>query len=150
MLERQLADVARALEARYPNLQQVFLTSRIYAGYATSALNPEPYAYETGFAVKWLVQSQIEQMAGRPGDARTGPLRYDGGAAPWLAWGPYPWAAGANARSDGLTWVPGDFSPADLTHPAQGARQKVGAMLLRFFKTSPATRCWFLTGQRCG
>ncbi len=150
VLERQLGDVVRALKVRYPNLRQVFLSSRIYAGYATSALNPEPYAYETGFAVKWLVQSQIEQMAGRPGDARTGTLRHDGNVAPWLAWGPYPWAAGAKPRADGLAWVPGDFNPSDFTHPAQGARQKVGAMLLQHFKTSPATRCWFLAGQSCG
>jgi hypothetical protein len=149
VMERQLGEIARALKTRYPNLRQVFLTTRIYAGYATSRLNPEPFAYENGFSAKWVIASQIAQMRGEAGDARTGNLRYDAGPAPWLAWGPYPWAAGARARSDGLTWVPGDFNPSDLTHPAQGARQKVGAMLLAFFKTSPATRCWFLAGQRC-
>jgi hypothetical protein len=148
-MERQLGDVMRALKLRYPNLRQVFLTSRIYAGYATSALNPEPYAYETAFAVKWLVAAQIDQMGGHAADARAGSLRHDTGEAPWIAWGPYPWAAGTRARADGLTWVRTDFNPSDYTHPAQGARQKVGAMLLEFFETSPATRCWFVAGQRC-
>jgi hypothetical protein len=148
-LERELGDIIRALRLRYPNLRQVFLSSRIYAGYATSSLNPEPYAYESGFSVKWVIESQVEQMAGRPGDGRAGPLRYDDGTAAWTAWGPYLWAAGARPRSDGLTWVASDFT-ADGTHPAASARQKVGALLLAFFKTSPATRCWFVTGASCG
>jgi hypothetical protein len=148
-LVRQLGAIARALKARYPNLQQVFFTSRIYGGYATSSLNPEPYAYESGFAVKWAVEAQIAEMAGRGPDGRAGTLRYDDGTAPWLAWGPYPWAAGTRPRSDGLTWAPSDFA-ADGTHPAAAARQKVGALLLAFFKTAPETQCWFLAGRRCG
>jgi hypothetical protein len=149
VLERQLGEIARALKTRYPNLRQVFLTTRIYAGYATSRLNPEPFAYENGFSAKWAIASQIDQMRGLSGDARTGNLRYDAGTAPWLAWGPYPWAAGATPRSDGLAWLRSDFNPSDYTHPAQGARQKIGAMLLDFFKTSPVTRCWFLAGGKC-
>ena len=147
-LVRQLGAIARALKSRYPNLQQLFLTSRIYAGYATTSLNPEPYAYESGFAVKWAVEAQIAEMTGRAPDARAGTLRYDDGTAPWLAWGPYPWAAGARPRSDGLSWSPSDFA-SDGTHPAAAARQKVGAMLLAFFKTSVETQCWFLAGRSC-
>jgi hypothetical protein len=69
-------------------------------------------------------------------------------AAPWLAWGPYLWANGATPRSDGLTYVPADFA-TDNTHPSTGARQKVGAMLLDFMKTSPHANCWFLSGRTC-
>ncbi|HLA91302.1 MAG TPA: hypothetical protein VJL28_12825 [Gemmatimonadaceae bacterium] len=149
VLEGYLGSIARALKTRYPNLRQVFFSSRIYAGYATTTLNPEPYAYENGFSVKWAIQSQMDQMAGLPGDSRTGNLRYDTGVAPWMAWGSYLWAAGTRARSDGLTWVVSDFA-GDGTHPASAARQKVGALLLQLFKTSDVTRCWFLAGQRCG
>jgi hypothetical protein len=53
------------------------------------------------------------------------------------------------ARSDGLVWVRSDFSASDGTHPATTARQKVGSMLLAFFKSSPETQCWFLAGRTC-
>lgn len=148
-LEAQTGDIVRALNTRYPNLKQVFLSSRIYAGYATTSLNPEPYAYESGFAVKWLVEAQIEQMlaGGDLLDDRAGNLNYNAGA-PWIAWGPYLWANGLDARSDGLIWERGDFA-ADGTHPATPGRSKVGAMLQTFFKTSPYTRCWFIAGETC-
>jgi hypothetical protein len=147
-LETSIGQIARALRTRYPNLRQLFLSSRIYAGYATTTLNPEPYAYESGFSVKWAIESQISQMAGGGGDTHAGDLRYGTGIAAWLAWGPYPWAAGARARADGLTWLSTDFV-GDGTHPAYGGRAKVGGMLLAFFKTSPATSCWFLVGPAC-
>jgi hypothetical protein len=94
-------------------------------------------------------RSQIREMIGAPADPRAGSLRYDDGTAPWLAWGPYPWAAGTHARSDGLMWVAGDFNASDANHPASSARQKVGAKLLALFRASPATRCWILSGRAC-
>jgi hypothetical protein len=143
-----LGKLVRTLKVRYPNLQMVFLSSRIYAGYAQpGTLNPEPFAYETGYAVKWLIEAQIKQGTDGVPDARAGDLR-PGIVAPWLAWGPYLWANGATPRSDGLTWVPSDFS-TDNTHPGAGARQKVGAMLLDFMKASPHASCWFVAGRAC-
>lgn len=147
VLVQHLGDIARAIRVRYPNIQQVYFSSRIYAGYATTALNPEPYAYESGFSVKWLVESQVRQQAGVQTPhpfSLAGNLLYDGpsAAAPWLAWGAYLWGDGLTPRSDGFIWECADYTN-DGTHPAYGARLKVGTQLLDFFLTSPTTVPWF-------
>jgi hypothetical protein len=139
--ERELGEAARAARARYPNLKLMFISSRIYAGYAAVPLNPEPYAYEYGFSVKWAIQSQIEQERSGKVDPIAGDLDYKKGAAPWIAWGPYLWADGTVARSDGLTWNPSEFQ-ADGTHPNKEGVDKVAKMLLDFFITSPYAP-WF-------
>ncbi|MGH7559839.1 MAG: hypothetical protein ACRENB_02340 [Gemmatimonadales bacterium] len=143
----QLGGIARALRVRYPNLKLAFFSNRTYAGYATTSLNPEPYAYESGFAVKWAIQAQITQMAGGPTDPRAGNLDRDI-LAPWMGWGPDLWANGTSGRADGFSWERGDFA-ADGTHPAAAGVQKVGRLLLGFFKGSPQTRCWFVIGGVC-
>lgn len=48
------------LKQKFPNLRIACLSSRIYGGYATTHLNPEPYAYESAFVVRWLIQDQIK------------------------------------------------------------------------------------------
>ncbi len=146
-LVTQQGNILRALKKRYPNLLQVFFSSRIYGGYATTGLNPEPYAYESGFGVKWVIQAQITQMSGGGTDPRAGNLNYNNTVA-WAAWGPYLWANGQQPRSDGLVWNRSDFV-ADGTHPSASGRQKVGNLLLRFFKTSPHTACWFTVAGTC-
>lgn len=141
ILQAQLQSIIQILQARYPNVKIVYLSSRIYGGYATGPLNPEPIAYHSGFAVKWLIEAQINGDPALNYDPAQGNV-----AAPWLAWGPYLWADGLTPRSDGLTWPCGDFAD-DGTHPGDPARDKVAAMLLDFFKTEETARVWFLGGE---
>jgi hypothetical protein len=150
--ERLLGDILRAAKIRYPNLQQVFISARSYGGYATIPLNPEPFAYENGFAVKWLIQAQVDQARTQTVDPVAGDLDYTTGKVPWVAWGPYLWADGINPRSDGLIWCDGqpgppcngeaDFRLDDHTHPSPQGEAKVTQLLLKFFMNSPLTP-WF-------
>jgi lysophospholipase L1-like esterase len=134
-LRDEIVTVVRRLNSRFPNLRLAYLSSRIYAGYATTTLNPEPYAYESGFAVRWVIEEQLK-----------GALEFDGAGAvaPWVGWGPYLWADGMRGRSDGLTWACSDFQ-SDGTHPSPNGRQKVAARLLEFVRTDPTAREWYLT-----
>jgi hypothetical protein len=148
VLEASTANIARALKVRYPNLKLMFVSSRTYGGWATTPLNPEPYAYEGAFAVSWVVEDQVRQMAGGGMNPDAGNLDYTT-VAPWIAWGPYLWTDGLRGRADGLTWARAD-TENDGTHPSMSGEQKVGRLLLDFFKTSQFTRCWFTTdGGTC-
>lgn len=42
-LQRDLQTLAATLRQRFPNLRLLYLSNRIYAGYASTRLNPEPY-----------------------------------------------------------------------------------------------------------
>jgi len=142
LYESQLGQIIRAAKSRYPNLKQVFLSTRIYAGYATDGLNPEPYAYEYGFSAKWLLEAQIVQEGGGAQDPIAGDMSFtNGGPAAWTAWGIYLWADGTIARSDGITWLSSDFQ-ADGTHPNAQGTTKVVNLLMDFYTTSPYTP-WF-------
>lgn len=126
-LRQRLHAIVKVLASRFPRLRLVYLSSRTYAGYATTPLNPEPFAYDSGFAVKWAIQDRIEGKV----------------AGPWLGWGPYLWTNGTKGRRDGLVWECGDTA-ADGTHPSPSGQQKVAALLLRFFRGEPTARGWFL------
>ena len=129
--------ICQILKQRYPNIQICYVSSRIYAGYATTTLNPEPFAYESGFSVKWLIQQQIDGDPALNFDPNNGPVR-----APWLAWGPYTWADGLTRRSDGLQWLCSDFSP-DGTHPSQAGRKKVAALLNGHLTSDSTAGPWY-------
>jgi hypothetical protein len=146
--ERYLGDIVRYLKCckadgtpRYPNLKQVFITSRTYGGYAKNTgtqggqfagcVSPEPYAFEEAFAVRRLIVAQISQAGGGnpPVDGYAGAVKYPDNA-PWFDWGPYLWTNGDQGRSDGLLWCngqtagncrnrPRDVRYGDLTNDMQ-------------------------------
>jgi Cu/Ag efflux protein CusF len=137
-LQGELANIVKLLHGRFPNLKLVYLSSRTYGGYARSRLNPEPYAYESGFAVKWLIEQQIKGEAALNFDVKNGAVK-----APWLSWGPYLWANGTTKRTDGFRYEEADFAP-DGTHLSGSGVRKTGELMLNFFKTDSTTKTWFV------
>jgi hypothetical protein len=134
-LQNDLAEIARLLKARYPNLKLAYVSDRTYGGYGETALNPEPCSYESGFGVRWLIQDQITGVES---------LSYAAEKAPLLLWGPYLWADGEKGRkSDGLVYRREDYRD-DGTHVSELGRQKVAEQLLTFFSTDPTARGWFV------
>lgn len=131
-LEKDTLAVLQNARAVFPNLRIAYLGSRTYGGYSNGGLNPEPYAYESAFAARWLIQRQIK------GDPELAPAR-----SPVLLWGPYLWAEGAKGRkADTLVWNRDDFV-ADAVHPSESGRQKVADLLLNFLTTDPLAKTWF-------
>lgn len=145
-LQNDLAIILRVAKAKYPNLKLVYFSCRTRA-YDTNStdLNPEPFAFETGFADKWVVENQINGTNNLNYNPSNGPV-----VAPWISWGPYIWTDGATPRSDGLVWLCSDVSQADYTHPSSNGVFKVASELLAFFKTDPTTTPWFLKKTGAG
>ncbi len=133
--ERQwLLAVLDNAKAKFPNLRQVYLSSRIYAGYGISPSHAEPQTgYDNGLAVRAVVADSVA-----------------GNAAVWSAWGPYLWADGLAGRNDGLSWDCTHFE-SDGIHPSTVGESQVADLLLDFF-TSEETACgWFLANPgSCG
>jgi len=132
ILEADTTRVLQNAKAKFPNLRIAYLGSRIWAGNANGALNPEPYAYESAFGVRHLIQQQMK-----------GEAALADGKAPLLLWGPYLWAEGTKGRkTDNLVWAREDFA-GDGVHPSDSGRAKVAKLLLDFFSTEPLAKGWF-------
>lgn len=139
-LQADLEIIVRNLKTKFPNIKITYLSprTRAYTNIPT-ALNPEPFAFETGFAAKWTIEDQINGVGNLNFDPTKGTV-----VAPLILWGPYIWADGLTARSDGFTWLCSDLE-SDFTHPsATGGVPKVASHLLAFFKTDPTATPWFL------
>lgn len=138
----QLEGIAQNLHKYFPNLKLAYYSSRYYTGYSNGILHPandEPYAFESGYAVKNAIQDQINGLSFLNYNPAKGPV-----LAPWMSWGPYYWANGLLPRSDGLEFTCQD-AKADGNHPSIPAgKQKDALQLLNFFKTDETTTPWFL------
>ncbi len=131
-LEADTTKVLQNAKAKFPNLRIAYLGSRIWAGNANGGLNPEPYAYESAFGVRHLIQAQLKGESTLAADK-----------APLLVWGPYLWAEGTKGRKlDDLKWVKEDFS-GDGVHPSDSGREKVAKQLLEFFANDALAKSWF-------
>jgi len=126
-LQASLRKIITTMRFRYPKLRLVYLSSRTYGGYAITGWNPEPAAYDSGYAVRGLIQDRI-----------AGKLK-----GPWVGWGPYLWTDGLAGRSDGMQWTCDDVE-GDGTHPSKSGDQKVVNLLTTFFKTDPTAKRWYL------
>jgi hypothetical protein len=138
-LQAEHVKIVQVLHVRFPNLKLVYLSSRTYGGWAKTRLNPEPYAYESGFSVKWLIEQQLKGDPALNYDPAKGAVK-----APWLSWGPYLWARGTDKRSDGFSYEEKDFQASDGTHESPAGQRKIGTLLLQFLKTDSTTKGWFV------
>jgi hypothetical protein len=137
-LQIDLEAVSRNLKSRFPNIRIAYNSSRTRAYLYWDGLSPEPTAFETGFAVKWMVEDQINGDPDLNFDPSSGEV-----VAPYLSWGPYLWIDGLNPRSDGLIWTQNDVQE-DCIHPSESGVQKVANQLMSFFKTDTTSKSWFL------
>ncbi len=150
VLEAEFGATVRAIHTRWPNVRMIVHSDLNYTGYAGTATVQggtyapiEPFAYEGGFAIKWLVAAKIAQW-------RTGaidPIAGDLSGLPVLTWGvgSYLWGSDSQnpPNSLALAWAKTDLS-ADFIHPSLSGIQHAASRLLSFFTSDPETSPWFL------
>lgn len=148
-MSEQETDVISALQNMqiyFPNLKMAYIESMHYGGYATNnpEILPEPYAYETGFAMQSVIADQINGAANLNYNPNNGPVM-----APWISWGTYDWANGmladgaALAAATGLEWSCSDLGP-DGVHASTVGKYKDAALLTTFMKSDETVEPWFL------
>jgi hypothetical protein len=127
--------------AKFPNVKLAYFGGSVYTGYSNglSNIDNEPWAYESGFAVKWAILDQINGKPALNWNPARGTVK-----APWMSWGAYPWANGLLARNDGTTWACPDIK-YDGFHPSDPyGREKESNLMINFFRSDPTTTPWFL------
>lgn len=144
MVADGLADCIRAAQVRYPNLKQVFLSSREYGGWAKQ--NPagrKREAFLSGLGVRHLVSCRIqEELTGQVADLTIGSLVN----LPFFDWSVYPYAAGATPNNDGVSW-PRDCFERDGVHPNALGVMRWGNLLYSWFSSNDYTAPYFRPGN---
>lgn len=112
----------------WSNVKQAWISDAVYRGFGMSPprryTSGEPQGgYRAGGEVKKFVQAHM------------------GRTDPFVGWGPYLWANGAQARKDGLVWNRADFQD-DGIHVSPSGSAKVAQMLDTHFKTAPGAE-WY-------
>ena len=140
-LQSEYESIVQNVFAKFPNVKLAYFGGSVYTGYSNglSNIDNEPWAYESGFAVKWAILDQINGKPALNWNPARGTVK-----APWMSWGAYPWANGLLARSDGTTWACPDIK-YDGFHPSDPyGREKESNLMINFFKSDPTTTPWFL------
>jgi hypothetical protein len=117
--------LARA-EARFPNLQLVYVSSDEFSGYVKRNTLREPESYESAFGVREFIRRHESDRDG-----------------PTVLWGPYLWADGDTPRDDGLTWLPDDFQAKDGVHPTLSGSFKVAEQMMAVLHGPTAASLWY-------
>ena len=136
LLEQHLADILRNLRQVFPQLRVCYLTNRIYGGYTDRVERGEPLTYESGFAVKAVIERQIQGAPALNADPAAGDV-----VAPVVLWGSEQWANGADPRADGLTWLLQDYED-DRVHPSLSGEIKAGTRWFNALRADAVAQRW--------
>ena len=136
----------RTFKQVYPNLKIVYLGSKhhTYVPPSTPGAVQDPQQHDLAWAVKWVVEDQINGDPSLNYDPAKGPM-----VAPWVAWGPYFWSDGPTPRAyDGFHYDCEDTqnffaNNGDFTHPGRNGVFKEAGLLLDFLKSDSTAAPWY-------
>lgn len=116
------------IKKNFPNVRIVFISDRAYGGYISEkSAFPlrEPAAWYTSWAVKWVIEAQINHHEGFGTDS-----------IPFIDWGPTLWTDGIAGDAQGYTWSCNDAGKGGI-HPSAIGRAKEASRLYIFLRDHP-------------
>ncbi len=128
----------RVIANRFQTRKLTYLSSRTYGGYATTGLNPEPYAYESAFSVKWLIEQQIDGDKSLNFDPARGEVK-----ASVAELGTVSLGQRLDETRRRLLLRAGRLHSQRRYAPIAVRQRKVGQLLLKFFESDSTTKPWF-------
>jgi len=124
----------------FPNLKQLWLSVPHYEGYKLAPPSTEPWTYESGFAVKDLIELQTQGDDSLNFRNPNKPI-----VAPWVSWGGYFWTDGAVARTtDGLYLTCPSDMLNDGVHTSVTGSAKLADYLLGNMKADACCYPWYM------
>ncbi len=125
------------MKLKFPNIKICYLSSRAFSGYAVATANEVgkgllyPRDYYNGWALKWIVEKQINNEAG-----------YTIASIPFITMGNYNWSQGDKPRNDGFFLDCNKDVGPDGLHLTAAGEQKIGTLMKNFFLTDTTTFGW--------
>lgn len=124
----------RNIKIKFPNIKIVYVLGRTQTFNVVATWNKEPCPYYFGWACKWAIQDQINNV---PGTKYKGPKA----VAPLLAWGFYQWADSMPRKTDGFYWLPSET--ADGLHANAEGQDTLSNRFQNFLLTDKYASTWY-------
>ena len=125
----------RTLKQQFTNLKIVYVLGRTRTFSNTvTPWNTEPAPYYFGWACKWAIEDQINNV---PGTEYKGPNK----VAPILAWGFYQWADSLPRKTDNFYWRYSETK--DGLHANDAGQDTLSTRFQQFLLTDSAASKWY-------
>lgn len=125
----------RLFKTKFPQLKLVYVLGRTTTFNVDNVTNSEPCPYYNGWACKFVIEDQINGVAGTV-------YKGQSAVAPMITWGWYEWANGTNVpRSDGFTWQ--ESNTVDGLHANDAGEDTLSSRFQNFLLTDSAAKTWY-------
>ena len=140
-VRNELEASMRVFKTKFPNIKLVYLLGRTTT-FKTQVPNVEPMPYYFGWGCKFMIQDQINGVAGTE-------YKGDSAVAPMVAWGWYQWADGTPIpRQDGFVWLQSETS--DGLHATEAGQDTLSTRFQNFLLTDRYANTWYANHVKPG
>jgi len=125
----------RLCKIKFPNIRLVYVEGRTTTFNKYQIPQREPSPYYNGWGEKFVIQDQINGVAGTQ-------YKGDSAVAPLVTWAWYQWANGTNTpRKDGFVWLQSETT--DGIHATEAGEDTLSTRFQNFLLTDRYAGIWY-------